>query len=139
MELRVAGASPPEPAAADHCDQFADDATADAFTCPQGQPLTVHKPPTRRGQPTTVDRAPATACAACPVRAQCTSDQSGGRTIEVHRQYAKIRRMKERLRSAAGQALSKQRKSTVEPVVWAMAAQSGRAAAATAGREWLRD
>jgi len=73
------------------------------------------------------------------VRAQCTSDQSGGRTIEVHRQYAKIRRMKERLRSAAGQALSKQRKSTVEPVVWAMAAQSGRAAAATAGREWLRD
>ena len=106
----------PQPTEAYHCDQFAYDATGDAFTCPQGQRLTVQKKHTRRGQPTTVYRAAATACAACPVRPHCTSDKQGVRTIEVHRQYAKIRRMKERLRSAAGQALYKQRQSTVEPV-----------------------
>lgn len=109
------GQAPP-PAEAYHCDQFGYDATADAFTCPQGHRLEAQKKHTRRGQPTTVYRALAEACANCPVRAQCTSDQSGVRTIEVHRQYAKIRQMKERLRSAEGQELYKQRKSTVEPV-----------------------
>ena len=106
----------PQPTDAYHCDQFAYDAPTDVFTCPQAQRLAVHKKHTRRGQPTTVYRAEAPACAACPVRPDCTSDKSGVRTIEVHREYAKIRRMKERLRSAEGQALYKQRKSTVEPV-----------------------
>lgn len=106
----------PQPAEAYHCDQFAYDATADAFTCPQGQRLAAQKKHRRRGLPTTVYRATARACRACPVRAQCTTDKKGVRSIEVHRHYAKIRRMKERLRSVEGQAMYKQRKSTVEPV-----------------------
>jgi len=105
---------PPQPADAYHCDNFTYDANADEFTCPQGRKLVVHKKHTRRGQPTTVYRG--RACGACPARGACTADRSGARTIEVHRHYAVIRAAKQRLRSDAGQALYKKRKTVAEPV-----------------------
>jgi len=104
----------PAPADPYHCDNFRYDAAADTFTCPQDRPLIVEKKHTRRGQPTTVYRG--VACADCPVRPQCTADKKGGRTIEVHREYAVIRAAKERLQTEEGQALYQKRKSTVEPV-----------------------
>jgi len=104
----------PQPANPYHCDRFAYNATADEFTCLQGRKLTVMKKHTRRGLPTTVYRG--LECATCPVRAHCTEDQKGYRTIEVHRHYATIRAAKERLRSAEGQALYQRRKVIAEPV-----------------------
>jgi transposase len=97
-----------------HCDNFAYEAATDTFSCPQGRPLRVIKQHTRRGQPTTVYRG--TECPGCPVRAQCTQDRQGVRTIEVPREYAKVRRAHERVRSEEGRRLYKKRKSVVEPV-----------------------
>ncbi|MGH8528761.1 MAG: IS1182 family transposase [Nevskiales bacterium] len=107
------GQAPP-PADPYHCDHFSYDAAADEFTCPQGRKLIVQKKHQRRGLPTTVYGG--VDCASCAVREQCTSDRRGVRTIEVHREYAKIRRAHDRLRSDAGQALYKKRKTIVEPV-----------------------
>jgi transposase len=104
----------PAPTDPYHCDNFRYDAAADEFGCPQQRRLVVEKKHTRRGQPTTVYRG--IACADCPVRADCTAEKSGVRTIEVHRQYAVIRAAKERFRTEDGQALYKKRKSTAEPV-----------------------
>jgi transposase len=104
----------PQPADPYHCDRFAYDATADEFTCSQGYKLAVMKKHTRRGLPTTVYKG--LGCATCPVRAQCTEDHKGYRTIEVHRRYATIRMAKERLRSQEGQALYRKRKVIAEPV-----------------------
>ena len=105
---------PPAPTGAYHCDQFRYDPAADEFTCPQERKLVVQKKHTRRGQLTTVYRG--VGCADCPVRADCTADKSGVRTIEVHRRYAVIRAAKERLKTDEGQALYRKRKSTAEPV-----------------------
>jgi len=103
-----------QPLAPYHCDSFAYDAATDSFRCPQNRLLTVHRQRQRHGQPTTIYRS--ADCRGCPVRAQCTSAEVGVRTIEVHRDYAVVRRAKERLRSAEGQALYKKRKTIVEPV-----------------------
>jgi transposase len=107
-------AAPSQPAHAYHCDRVAYDATADEFTCSQGRKLTVMKKHTRRGLPTTVYKG--LDCATCPVRAQCTADRKGARTIEVHRHYATIRKAKEQFHSQEGQALYQKRQVIVEPV-----------------------
>jgi hypothetical protein len=102
---------PPSPY---HCENFAYDEASDSFTCTQGRKLVVQKKHERRGLPTTVYAG--AQCATCAVRRECTQDRRGMRTIEVHRQYAKIRRAHERLRSAEGQQLYRRRKAVVEPV-----------------------
>jgi len=102
---------PPSPY---HCESFTYDEASDTFTCAQGHKLVVHKQHERRGLPTTVYAG--VDCGGCPVRGECTQDQRGFRTIEVHRDYAKIRRAHERLRSAEGQRLYGRRKTVVEPV-----------------------
>jgi transposase len=104
----------PQPSDPYHCDHFRYDADADEFTCPQCHKLVVEKKYQRRGLPTTVYRG--VDCTACPVHDQCSSDRCGHRTIEVHREYMKIRRAHDRLRSDEGQKLYKKRKEIVEPV-----------------------
>ena len=106
-----AAVQPPSPY---HCENFAYDEASDTFTCPQGRKLVVHKEHERRGLPTTVYAG--VDCGSCPVRGDCTADQRGIRTIEVHREYRKIRQAHERLRSAEGQRLYGRRKAVVEPV-----------------------
>jgi len=102
---------PPSPY---HCENFAYDEASDTFTCPPGRKLVVVKKHHRRGLPTTVYEG--VDCASCPVRGECTEDQRGVRTIEVHREYAKVRRAHERMRSEEGQRLYGRRKAIVEPV-----------------------
>lgn len=111
-QLNAGGAAqPPTPY---HCENFAYEETSDTFTCPQGWKLVVQKKHQRRGLPTTVYEGEQ--CASCPVRGACTADQRGVRTIEVHREYAKVRRAHERLRSEEGRRLYGRRKAIVEPV-----------------------
>jgi transposase len=97
-----------------HCDRFAYDAASDRFTCPQNRALVLDRYRVHRGEPRSVYQSED--CSGCPVRAACTSSADGLRTIEVHRQYALVRRAKERLRSADGQSLYRKRKTIVEPV-----------------------
>jgi transposase len=104
----------PHPANIYHCDNFAYDALVDEFICSQGRRLSAMKKHSRRGLPTTVYRG--RDCATCPVRAQCTEDHKGYRTIEVHRHYATIRKAKDQFRSVEGQALYQKRKVIAEPV-----------------------
>jgi hypothetical protein len=113
--------------AQDRRDDQAHGAEADAESLPQKlrwlqtrraklqRALEAVKKHRRRGQPTRVYRG--RDCASCPVREQCTTDRQGARPLEVHRPCEPIRRAKERLRSEEGQALYKERKSTVEAVL----------------------
>jgi len=111
-QLNAGGAV--QPPSLYHCENFAYDEASDTFTCVQGCKLVVQKQHERRGLPTTVYAG--VECGRCPVRGECTQDKLGLRTIEVHREYAKIRRAHERLRSAEGQRLYGRRKAVVEPV-----------------------
>ena len=61
---------------------FTYDPDADAYRCPQGQPLPRHK--TKYTEEKVVYRADATTCNACPVKAKCTASDHGR---IVHRSF----------------------------------------------------
>jgi transposase len=75
----------PGAGAAYHKDRFVYDPATDTYTCPQGQPLTFQgmasqgpgKPHARKY------RASKPACDVCPVRAQCTTATTIGRSITI--------------------------------------------------------
>ena len=81
-------------------DQFSMDFTAGQLTCPAGVTMGF-----RPGQ--TV-RFPKTACAACPLRARCTTS-SHGRSVSIHPDEALLAELRERQATPAGRAQLRER------------------------------
>jgi transposase len=106
----------PRPGQPYHKDHFTYDPATDTYTCPQGQTLTFHglvprgadKPPARGY------RALKTACAACPVRAACTTSTTAGRSIAIGADDAPLRAHRAVMATDAARAAYR-RKTLPEP------------------------
>jgi transposase len=100
-------------------DQFRWDAERQNYRCPEGQELGYVSSRTERragGQEVVLDvyRCPGEHCQACPRRAACTRNPGAGRTVSRARGEEVIEALRERMRTAAGKALYKRRRQTVE-------------------------
>ena len=117
--VQVLMPDPQAPAATDayHKDRFVYDPETDTYTCPQGQPLMFHgmvargkgKPPDRKY------RASKTACAACPVRDQCTTSTTKGRSIAISPDDAQLRAHRAVMATEAAMTAYRRRKTLPEP------------------------
>ena len=107
----------PRPGKAYHKDRFAYDPEADTYTCPQGQTLTFHGLVARAaGKPTARKyRASKAACAACPVRAQCTTSITKGRSLAISPDDAALRAHRAVMATAAAGSAYRRRKTLPEP------------------------
>jgi transposase len=107
----------PGPSQPYHKDHFVYDPETDTYACPQGQPLTFHgmvargkgKPPDRKY------RASKTACAACPVRVQCTTSTTKGRSIAISPDDALLRAHRVRMATDEARTAYRRRKILPEP------------------------
>lgn len=93
--------------AAYRTNRFKYDEAKDEFTCPQGKSLKFWRTHNRRG-PTKVYRC--WDCATCPVRASCTKDASGFRSIEVRPDHAEVRKIRDKFKTDAAKAVYGRRK-----------------------------
>jgi transposase len=117
----------PRPSQAYHKDRFVYDPASDTFTCPQGQLLTFHglvargkgKPPDRKY------RASKPACAACPVRAQCTTSTTKGRSIAISPDDAQLRAHRAVMATEAARTAYRRRKTLPEPAFGILKEQLG--------------
>jgi transposase/predicted RNA-binding Zn-ribbon protein involved in translation (DUF1610 family) len=100
-------------AGAYHASRFKYDELKDEFTCPQGKVLPFWRNHSRRG-PTKVYRCQE--CDMCPVRALCTEDARGFRSIEVRADHAEVRKIRERFKSETVRAVYRKRKTIIEPI-----------------------
>jgi transposase len=117
--VQVVMPDPQAPAATDayHKDRFVYDAETDTYSCPQGQPLTFHgmvargtgKPPDRKY------RASKMVCDACPVRDQCTTSTTKGRSIAISPDDAQLRAHRAVMATEAAQTVYRRRKILPEP------------------------
>jgi transposase len=127
--VQVLMPDPQAPAATDayHKDRFVYDAETDTYTCPQGQPLTFHgmvargkgKPPDRKY------RASKTACAACPVRDQCTTSTTKGRSIAISPDDAQLRAHRAVMATEVARTAYRRRKTLPEPTFGILKEQQG--------------
>jgi len=92
--------------------RFRYDEVKDEFICPQGKSLPFVAIYHRRG-PTKIYRC--SDCADCPVRQQCTTNAKG-RSIHLRPDHAEIRKIRDRLKTEAVNAIYKKRKAIVEPI-----------------------
>ncbi len=90
-----------------HTNRYKYDEAKDEFTCPQGKALKFWKTHQRRG-PTKVYRC--WDCERCPVRASCTKDASGFRSIKVRPDHAEVRKIREKFKTDAAKAVYRRRK-----------------------------
>jgi hypothetical protein len=100
-------------------DQFLWDADRQSYRCPEGQELGYVSSRTERragGQEVVLDlyRCPGEYCQACPRRAACTCNPGAGRTVSRARGEEVMEALRERMKTAAGKALYKLRRQTVE-------------------------
>jgi transposase len=117
----------PRPGQPYHKDRFAYDPETDTYTCPRGQPLTFHgmvargqgKPPDRKY------RASKSACAACPVRDQCTTSTTKGRSIAVSPDDAQLRAHRAVMATDAARTAYRRRKTLPEPTFGILKDQQG--------------
>jgi transposase len=107
----------PKPDAVYHKDRFAYDAATDTFTCPRGQPLAFYSIDTREagGPPIRRYRAEQAACAACPVRAACTTATATGRSITLGPDDAQLRAHRTVMTTDDAKAAYRRRKALPEP------------------------
>ena len=96
-----------------HTSRFTYDESRDEFTCPQGKSLPFFKDHDRGG-PTKLYRC--SDCPDCPVRAQCTNNKSGLRSIQVRPDHAEVRKIRERFKTDEVKAIYKKRKAIIEPI-----------------------
>jgi transposase len=96
-----------------HLDQFAFDAARDLYVCPQGQLLRYLHTDNTLGR--VAYRAPAAACNACPVKAQCTPGDHGRL---VHRSFHAdvVERVRGYQQTPAYEKALRKRKVWVEPL-----------------------
>lgn len=107
----------PRPGQPFHKDRCVYDPATDTYTCPQGQPLTFHGTVARgTGQPPDRKyRASKTACDACPVRDQCTTSTTKGRSIVISPDDATLRAHRARMATDAARTAYQRRKTLPEP------------------------
>lgn len=100
-----------------HKDHFVHDPVADTYTCPHGQVLPARGRKERTDRPVMqVYRGDAAVCRGCPAFGECTSDARHGRALEVGEHEAALRAHRTWMATADAQALSRQRKTLIEPV-----------------------
>jgi transposase len=127
--VQVVMPDPQAPAATDayHKDRFVHDPETDSYTCPQGQILTFHglvaraagHPPVRKY------RASKVACAACPVRGQCTRSTTKGRSITIGPDDAALRAHRAVMATDAARTAYRRRKTLPEPTFGILKEQLG--------------
>ena len=96
-----------------HKSQFAYEPQADTYRCPQGKDLLFLGTSTERGQGVRVYRC--RECGVCPVRGECTAD-AGGRMVKQYWYDQAVAAHREKMKGDTARALSKLRKTIVEPV-----------------------
>jgi transposase len=94
-------------------------ASEQAYRCPAGKLLPLYrrgKEKRRQGQEVEVAqyRCPAAHCLACPLASACTKSPHKGRTIKRLAEEELVEQLRVRMATAAGQALYRLRKQTVE-------------------------
>jgi transposase len=92
--------------------RFTYEAQADRYRCPQGHALTLHQHKPEAQAKVYLIENPAL-CAACPLRAQCTSAKAG-RSLQRHVQATVIERAQAEAHSPAGRYSRKRRKHVME-------------------------
>jgi transposase len=97
-----------------HCNNFHWDSERDVVVCPQGKDLKFHHARKRKGQEIRVYR-DITACADCPVRAQCTKDRHG-RSIDVSPHWQEVNAHREHMATEESKEIFKQRAGIIERV-----------------------
>lgn len=97
-----------------HCNNFHWDRERDVVVCPQGKDLKFHHERQRSGQKIRVYR-DISACADCPVRAQCTKDRHG-RSVDVGPHWQEITTHREHMATEESKEIFKQRASIIERV-----------------------
>jgi transposase len=100
-------------------DQFTWDADRQVYRCPEGRELGHVSSRTERragGQEVVLDvyRCPGEHCRACPRRVACTRNPGAGRTVSRARGEEVMEALRGRMKTAAGKALYKLRRQTVE-------------------------
>jgi len=93
--------------AAYHSNRFKYDEAKDEFTCPQGKLLKFWRSGNRR-DPRKVYRC--WDCETCPVRASCTKDACGFRSIKVRPDHAEVRKIREKFKTDAARAVYRRRR-----------------------------
>jgi len=96
-----------------HVSRFTYDEAKDEFICPQGKRLPFIRDGYRSG-PTKVYRC--ADCQNCSVRSKCTDSAKGFRDIQLRADHAKIRKLREKLKTESGKVVYKKRKAIVEPI-----------------------
>lgn len=101
-------------------EDFQYEAEKDCYICPAGKTLCPGKVNHRRTkysqQEIIIYRIKAEVCSGCLDRSKCTQAE-GGRKITRNKYEAERLRMREKLRTEAGQSVYKKRKTIVEPVI----------------------
>jgi transposase len=117
----------PRPTEAYHKDRFVYVPDTDTYICPQGQRLTFHglvprgdDKPAARGY-----RALKSACDACPVRAQCTTSTTTGRSITITPDDAALRAHRAVMATDAAKTAYRRRKTLPEPAFGILKEQLG--------------
>jgi hypothetical protein len=100
-----------------HKDQFAYDAAADVYRCPQGQVLTNRGSHQRNdGRRVTLYRGEPSACHSCVAGAACTTAKQWGRTLQIGEYEAALRAHRQWMATEAAQQASKRRGPLIEAV-----------------------
>ena len=117
----------PRPDQPYHKDRFVHDPETDTYTCPQGQVLPFVGLDTRTagGPPIRRYRADPTVCAACPVRAACTTAKMTGRSITISPDDARLRRHRAFMATDAARDAYRRRKTLPEPAFGILKEQQG--------------
>lgn len=100
-----------------HKAHFAYDPAADAYTCPEEQPLTYRSTKARTGRPVMrVYRGEAAVCRDCPAFGVCTKDGRQGRAVEIGPHEVALRDHRAWMATEEATAVYRQRKELIEPV-----------------------
>jgi transposase len=90
-----------------HTNRFKYDEAKDEFICPQGKVLKFWRMQHRRG-PTKVYRC--WDCGTCSVRASCTKDACGFRSIKIRPDHSEVRKIRDKFKTDAAKAVYRRRK-----------------------------
>jgi transposase len=107
-----------DPAARYQKSHFVYAAETDTFICPEGKTLAFqHREPTHHGKPNATRTYQGHACAGCPaaVSGACTTNVKG-RTVKRYEHDDDLPPYLDKMRSAAGKAVTRQRSGIVEPL-----------------------
>jgi|SoiMethySBSTD1v2_1073268.scaffolds.fasta_scaffold226204_2 transposase len=131
----------PRPDQPYHKDRFVYDPVTDTFTCPQGQLLTFQGLDRRQagGPPIRRYRGVLAVCAACPVRAACTTSTTRGRSVTRSPDDARLRRHRAFMATDAAKDAYRRRKTLPEPAFGILKEQQAARRFLLRGLDHVRD